>query len=121
MSATNVYAIVFLLSWVAAAIADATFVTSEQSQLVVDAAHIVVLSIILFVWAWTDADRRGAKLSTAQGICMVLFGIPAVPFYLWRARPAEKRWRWIVKGLTIFVLMVVVAVLGTAIPVHADI
>ncbi len=121
MSATNLYAIIFLLSWVAAAIADATLVTSGQSQMVVDATHIVVLSIILFVWAWTDASRHGARLSKAQGVCMVLFGIPAVPFYLWRARPVEKRWRWIVKGLIVFGLMVTIAVLGTAIPVHADI
>src|SRR5262245_8827289 len=121
MSATNLYAIVFLLSWVAAAIADATLVTSQQSQMIVDAAHIVLLSIVLFVSAWTDATRRGARLSRAQGICMVLFGVPAVPFYLWRARPVEKRWRWIVKGLAVFVLTVVVAVLGTAIQMHADI
>lgn len=104
MPRTNIFAVAFVASFVVASILEGVLEQSEAARGAAILLHAVALSAILFAWAWTDSSRRGARLSTAQGICLVTFNVLAVPFYLWRARLPAARWKWLIKGLIVAAL-----------------
>jgi hypothetical protein len=101
MPGTTTFAVAFVASFAVATVFEGVFEHSEAVLSAVTVLHVFALSAIVFAWAWFDSSRRGARLSTTQGICLIAFGVLAVPFYLWRARPTAACRKWLVKGLVI--------------------
>ena len=101
MPGTNTFAVAFVASFAVATVLEGVFEHSEAARGAVTVLHVVALSAILFTWARFDSSRRGARLSTAQGMCLIVLSVLAVPFYLWRARPTAAWRKWLIKGLAI--------------------
>lgn len=79
------------------------FMDNPVADLVLQVIQIVLMAGVIFAWASLDARAEGKSLGTAQGVCLVLFGYFAVPFYLASYRQTASWLRWTGKGLTIFV------------------
>jgi EamA domain-containing membrane protein RarD len=74
--------------------------------------HMIVVAVLLYWWASSDALQRQATLSTWMIVCLVAFGIVAMPFYLAGARPPGSWIRWFPKGAALLALCIC-AYLGT--------
>lgn len=82
------------------------FLGNPAADLVLQALQIVAVAGVLFAWATFDARSIGKQLSAAQGICVILFGYFAVPFYLAFYRDNPSWPRWIGKGVIISALCI---------------
>jgi len=76
----------------------------RAAEFVLPVVHAVLLGLLLFWWASDDATQRGARLSTGTIVCIVVFGLLWVPFYLASTRPARAWFRWLSKGLLLLAL-----------------
>lgn len=65
--------------------------------------HVLLMSGLIFWWAWRDTHARGVPFKTGWKFALVLLGIASVPFYLFHHRPPERRWISIGKGVALLV------------------
>lgn len=77
----------------------------------------ILFSFVSFVWYCRDSDARGYMRSRWLSIAMVSVALFAIPYYLWRSRPAGTRRRAILRfvGFTLLLL----AVLGAGMAIGA--
>ena len=80
---------------------------NAAAEFLLQAVFIVAVAFIVFSWATLDARTGGRDLSTAQIICIVLFGYLAVPFYLFNNRPSGARARSLLKGTLVFLMCII--------------
>ena len=90
------------------------FIGNPAADLVLQVIQIVLMAGVIFTWATLDARAAGRELGTAQGICLILFGYFAIPFYLASYRKTPNWLRWTAKGLAIFVGCIGVFILAAA-------
>lgn len=76
----------------------------RAAEFVLPVVHVVLLAFLLFWWASEDAFQRGTRLSTGTIVCIVVFGLMWVPFYLANTRPDRAWVRWLPKGLLLLAL-----------------
>lgn len=85
--------------------------TAVLSNLVLE----ILFSFVSFVWYCRDSDARGYVRSRWLSIAMVSVALFAIPYYLWRSRPAGKRGRAILRFCGFLLLLLAVAAGGMAI------
>jgi hypothetical protein len=96
----------FVLSFGVFGVLDGLTLGERAAESVLTVIHVALMAFLLFWWASADAALRGARLSTAMTLCIVVFGVFSVPFYLARSRPAAAWARWLPKGLVVLALCV---------------
>lgn len=75
----------------------------------------ILFSFVSFVWYCRDSDARGYVRSRWLSIAMVSVALFAIPYYLWRSRPAGQRGSAILRFCGFLLLLLAVAGCGMAI------
>ncbi|MBE5314916.1 MAG: hypothetical protein H4O13_05870 [Xanthomonadales bacterium] len=96
--------VLIALSFIAFGVLEGLTWGDRAAEFVLPFAHGVLLAFLLFWWASADATQHGARLSTGTIVCIVVFGLLWVPFYLANTRPARAWFRWLSKGLLLLAL-----------------
>jgi heme/copper-type cytochrome/quinol oxidase subunit 4 len=90
---------------------------------VADVVSAIVLNVLALMWAKTDADEKGYELSQFFTLAVVLFGVFAILYYLFRSRGASDgliSTGWLVLyGVTLAVVLGLTAGIVTMILVAA--
>lgn len=72
-------------------------------------------SIAIFSWYYFDSELRRYRRSKLQNICMIVFTVFAVPFYLLRSRPKGQKGKALLLLLGYFVLVFFALITGSTI------
>ena len=96
--------VLILVSFVVFGVLDGLTASNRAAETVLGVFHLVVLTGLLFWWVSTDAQSLQMPLSTSMIVCLVLFGLLAMPFYLAGTRPTGSWVRWFPKGFALFLL-----------------
>jgi len=96
--------VLIVLSFIVFGVLEGLTWGDRAAESVLPFTHVVLLAFLLFWWASADATQRGARLSTGTIVCIVVFGLLWVPFYLANTRPARALFRWLSKGLLLLAL-----------------
>ena len=74
-----------------------------------------MFSFAAFLWYCRDSNARDFIRSRWLSVAMVSVSLFAVPYYLWRSRPAGQRGRALLRFFGFFMLLVVVTAVGMGI------
>ena len=96
--------ILIFVSFVVFGALDGLTATRSAATTVLGMVHHVVLAFLLYWWVSVDACHRQAQLSTSMIVCLVLFGVLAMPFYLAGTRGPGSWLRWFPKGFALLAL-----------------
>jgi hypothetical protein len=75
----------------------------------------MMFSFVSFLWYCRDSNARDYIRSRWLSVAMVSVGLLAIPYYLWRSRPAGQRGRALLRFFGFVVLLVLVTALGMGI------
>jgi hypothetical protein len=76
-------------------------------------------SFLCFAWYRRDSDERHYRRTRWLNTAMVVLSVFAMPYYLWRSRPAREKLRALLRCAGFALLMVLATAVGMVLSGHA--